>query len=131
MTGVKNGLLTQPVGQKNYLEAAPRLPGRSRILPRCLSLDKPFAALDAITRSRMQALLVRLQAQTGVTVLMVTHDVAEACLLADTVRLMGTAAGIVEAWGVEAPRPRNADDPELAPFRAQLREKLQTTIVGF
>ena len=101
------------------------------LCPKLLLLDEPFAALDAITRSRMQALLVRLQAQTGVTVLMVTHDVAEASLLADTVHLMATAAGIVETWAVEAPRPRDADDPEFAPFRAQLREKLQATIAGF
>ena len=91
-------------------------------------MDEPFAALDAITRSRMQALLASLQARTGVTVLMVTHDVAEACLLADTVHLMGTSAGIVESWAVEAPRPRDVDDPALVPFRARLRATLEAVM---
>ncbi len=101
------------------------------LCPKLLLLDEPFAALDAITRARMQALLARLQAQTGVTVLMVTHDVAEACLLAHTIHLMGTGQGIVETWAVKAPRPREADEPALAPLRAQLREKLQATGCGF
>ena len=96
--------------------------------PKLLLLDEPFAALDAITRSRMQALLASLQARTGVTVLMVTHDVAEACLLADTVHLMGTGAGIVESWAVEAPRPRDVDDPALVPFRARLRATLEAVM---
>lgn len=65
--------------------------------PKLLLLDEPFAALDAITRARMQRLLVDVQIHTGVTVLLVTHDVAEACLLADTVHLMGTGLGMLEA----------------------------------
>lgn len=96
--------------------------------PKLLLLDEPFAALDAITRSRMQTLLTKLQAGTGVTVLMVTHDVAEACLLADTVHLMGTGAGIVGTWAVEAPRPRDVDDPALVPFRTQLRAALEAVM---
>lgn len=96
--------------------------------PKLLLLDEPFAALDAITRSRMQGLLAELQARTGVTVLMVTHDVAEACLLADTVHLMGTGAGIAATWAVDAPRPRDVDDPALVPFRARLRAKLEAAM---
>lgn len=96
--------------------------------PKLLLLDEPFAALDAITRFRMQVLLTELQAETGVTALMVTHDVAEACLLADTVHLMGTGAGIVETWAVGIPRPRDVDDPALVPFRVQLRAALEAVM---
>ncbi len=93
--------------------------------PKLLLLDEPFAALDAITRARMQRLLAELQLKTGVTVLLVTHDVSEACLLADTVHLMGTGLGIVATWAVEAPRPRHLDDTDFALLRAEMRAQLE------
>ncbi len=97
--------------------------------PNLLLLDEPFAALDAITRARMQSLLVRLQRDTGVTVLMVTHDVAEACLLADTVLLLETGAGITHSLSIPLPRPRDPEDPALAPLRQQLRRQLGETML--
>lgn len=96
--------------------------------PKLLLLDEPFAALDAITRGRMQRLLADLQLQTGVTVLLVTHDVAEACLLADTIHLMGTGLGIVETWKAEAPRPRNQDEPIINQLKSQIRLKLESSL---
>ena len=93
--------------------------------PKLLLLDEPFAALDAITRSRMQRQLADLQIQTGVTVLLVTHDVSEACLLADTIHLMGTGRGIVDTWTIAAPRPREPDDPAFAQLKVQIRAKLE------
>ena len=57
--------------------------------------------------------------------LLVTHDVSEACLLADTIHLMGTGRGIVETWTVAAPRPRDPDDPAFAQLKVQIRAKLE------
>lgn len=51
--------------------------------PELLVLDEPFGALDALTRLEMQDLVLRLQAEHGWTVVMVTHDVAEAVRLSD------------------------------------------------
>lgn len=96
--------------------------------PKLLLLDEPFAALDAITRARMQRLLVDVQIHTGVTVLLVTHDVAEACLLADTVHLMGTGLGMLESWTVDFPRPRNPDDPAGNKLKSQIRSRLESGI---
>lgn len=48
-------------------------------------LDEPFGALDAITRSDVQAMFLALRARTGLSALLVTHDLHEACLLADEV----------------------------------------------
>jgi sulfonate transport system ATP-binding protein len=53
--------------------------------PELLLLDEPFGSLDAITRCGMQELVTRLRAQHGFSVVMVTHDVAEAVKLADRV----------------------------------------------
>ena len=57
-------------------------------------LDEPFGALDAITRSDLQRTFQRLHRATGITVVLVTHDLHEAALLADRVAVM--RAGRVE-----------------------------------
>lgn len=76
--------------------------------PRILLLDEPFGALDALTRAHLQDELMAIVADTGSTVVMVTHDVDEAVLLSDRIVMMtnGPAAGIGGILDVELPRPR-------------------------
>ena len=76
--------------------------------PRILLLDEPFGALDALTRAHLQDELMAIVANTGSTVVMVTHDVDEAVLLSDRIVMMtnGPAAGIGGILEVELPRPR-------------------------
>jgi nitrate/nitrite transport system ATP-binding protein len=77
--------------------------------PKLLLMDEPFGALDALTRARLQDELMRIVAETGSTVVMVTHDVDEAVLLADRVVMMtnGPAATIGEMLEVDLERPRD------------------------
>ena len=77
--------------------------------PKMLLLDEPFGALDALTRARLQDELKKIVSATGSTVLMVTHDVDEAVLLADRIVMMtnGPAATIGEIVKVDLPRPRD------------------------
>ncbi|GLW31606.1 ABC transporter ATP-binding protein [Actinoplanes regularis] len=99
--------------------------------PGVLLLDEPFAALDALTRLRMQDLLAEVQRAEGTTVLLVTHDVDEALHLADRVVLLGagesapdgaaTVRSIVEVPGT---RPRDRGDAELAALRVRLLAEL-------
>ncbi len=51
-------------------------------------MDEPFGALDPITRDELQAELKRLQQSLGLTVVLVTHDITEALLLADKIAVM-------------------------------------------
>jgi len=78
------------------------------IQPKMLLLDEPFGALDALTRGTIQDELLRICAQTQQTVFMITHDVDEAILLADTVLLMsnGPQARIAEVVRNPLPRAR-------------------------
>jgi NitT/TauT family transport system ATP-binding protein len=83
-----------------------------------LCLDEPFGALDAITRAEMQDWLVRALARAPRTVVLVTHDVEEAVLLADRVLVLsprpGRVAGEID---VAPPRPRGRTEAEVVALR--------------
>jgi nitrate ABC transporter ATP-binding subunit len=76
--------------------------------PKVLLLDEPFSLLDALTRMELQDELMRLWEEDRKTVVMVTHDVDEALLLADRIVLMtdGPAATVGEIVTVPFSRPR-------------------------
>ena len=94
--------------------------------PKVLLLDEPFSLLDVVTRMELQDELMRLWETERKTVLMVTHDVDEALLLADRIVMMtnGPAATVGEIVGVPFARPRErltiVDDPVYQEARGQL-----------
>lgn len=77
--------------------------------PRLLLMDEPFASLDAIVRTLLQAEFARLVRGQGLAVVLVTHDLEEALLLADRVALLsaGPGARIVRVYDVPFPHPRD------------------------
>jgi NitT/TauT family transport system ATP-binding protein len=83
-----------------------------------LCLDEPFGALDALTRLQMQRWLAAALEREPRTVVLVTHDVEEAVLLADRVALLSPRPGrIVETLDVGLARPRQRDDLGLVELR--------------
>jgi sulfonate transport system ATP-binding protein len=93
--------------------------------PGVLLLDEPFGSLDALTRLKMQDLLLDVHAAAPTTVLLVTHDVDEAVQLADRVVLLGREPGrdgatIRDVLTVPGRRPRDRGSAELAELRATL-----------
>ena len=93
--------------------------------PDVLLMDEPFSALDGFTREGLQDELQRIRAETGKTVLFVTHDMDEAIYLADRVIVLaGAPAGITATIDVAVPYPRRRDDPALAATVRQLRAEL-------
>lgn len=97
--------------------------------PEVLLLDEPFGSLDALTRERMAAALLELWQQLQRTVLMVTHSVEEAALLADRVVVLSPRPGrIIDIIPVELPRPRDPNlllDPRLQSVVRELRQALK------
>ena len=101
------------------------LPGRP-----VLTLDEPFASLDAITRTDMQQWLANALAAEPRTVVLVTHDVEESLFLSDRVVVLSRRPGrVVEEIDVPLPRPRDRraaiTDPELARLRNRALEALR------
>jgi NitT/TauT family transport system ATP-binding protein len=85
--------------------------------PQILLLDEPFGALDAFTREELWDVLQSLWQEQHFTVLLVTHDLAEAVYLADTVHVFSNRPGrVVYRCNVDLPRPRNADMRFTKPF---------------
>src|SRR3954464_5133601 len=83
-----------------------------------LCLDEPFAALDALTRAQAQTWLADALATEPRTVMLVTHDVEEAVLLADRIALMSPRPGrIVELLDVPLARPRVRTDRAVVALR--------------
>jgi NitT/TauT family transport system ATP-binding protein len=83
-----------------------------------LCLDEPFGALDALTRLQMQRWLAGALAREPRTVLLVTHDVEEAVLLADRIALLSPRPGrIVATLDVDQPRPRERGDRAVVDLR--------------
>jgi ABC-type nitrate/sulfonate/bicarbonate transport system ATPase subunit len=90
-----------------------------------LCLDEPFGALDALTRLQMQRWLEGALAREPRTVLLVTHDVEEAVLLADRVVLMSPRPGrIVDELDVDLARPRARTDRAVVELRERALELL-------
>src|ERR671911_2085662 len=78
--------------------------------PELLMLDEPFGALDAFTREELWCVIRDLHAASGVTVILVTHDLREAVFLADRVFVMSARPGrILEDRCIGLPRPRELD----------------------
>ena len=99
--------------------------------PQVLLMDEPFGALDAMTRQSLQDEVARLSAESGKTVVFVTHDLEEAIYLGDRVISMESRPGrIGEVVDVNLPRPRNQlttrEDPRFLSLRHKLFNLLPT-----
>ena len=106
-------------GQKQRVALARALVGA----PQILTLDEPLGALDALTRIEMQQLVERIWREKGFTAVLVTHDVAEAVILADRVVVLEEGR-IALDLRIDLPRPRHHGSPEVARYEEKLIAQL-------
>ncbi|MGY6548136.1 MAG: ABC transporter ATP-binding protein [Roseinatronobacter sp.] len=122
------------VGLENFLEAYPReLSGGMKMRvsiaramvtkPRLILMDEPFAALDEITRFRLNNDLLQLKAKIGCTVIFVTHSVFESVFLSDRIVVMAARPGrVIRELTVDAPYPRTDAFRTSAEYAALCRQ---------
>ena len=99
--------------------------------PKILLMDEPFGALDALTREQMNLELQRIWAESGKTVILITHSIPEAIFLGDTVFVMTPRPGTIErVIRVDLPRPRTMHamaEPEFGRIADEIREVFSHT----
>jgi NitT/TauT family transport system ATP-binding protein len=101
--------------------------------PRLILMDEPFAALDEITRFKLNNDLLAMQARIGCTVIFVTHSVFESVFLSDRIVVMAARPGrIIEEVRVDAPYPRSEEfrtSPEYAAHCRAASRALESAMV--
>jgi ABC-type nitrate/sulfonate/bicarbonate transport system ATPase subunit len=89
-------------------------------------LDEPLSALDAITRNSLQGLLLMLQIEFGKSILMITHDIEEALMLADEILVLSRRPmRILEGFSLGGPKLRHMDDARLIKIKTHVLSLLQ------
>ena len=95
--------------------------------PELLLLDEPFSALDAFTRASLQRDVRSIAKRLGFNLIIVTHDIDEAVLMADRALIMAGKPGkFMHEMSVPLPDPRQRQDPEVQAMRARLMDAFQT-----
>nr|WP_154324920.1 ABC transporter ATP-binding protein [Pantoea sp. 201603H] len=94
--------------------------------PKVLFLDEPFGALDEVTRTDMQHLLLSVIRQQQTAAVMITHDIDEALLISDRIILLGGHPGqIIGEWVLDFPHPRDELLDELGEMRITILKTLR------
>jgi len=89
-------------------------------------LDEPLSALDAITRKSLQSLLLLLQSEFDRSILMITHDIEEALVLADEVLVLSRMPmKILQRFTLDDPKPRRLTDSRLIDIKEDVLWRLQ------
>jgi NitT/TauT family transport system ATP-binding protein len=97
--------------------------------PPVILMDEPFAAVDAQTRTQLQADLLKLWEMGRKTIIFVTHDIAEAIVLGDRALVLSKQPSRIAAeHAIPIPRPRNVKDMFALPGFAQTYEKIRADV---
>jgi NitT/TauT family transport system ATP-binding protein len=99
--------------------------------PELLLLDEPFSALDAFTRAALQRDVRSIAKRLGINLVIVTHDIDEAVLMADRALIMAGSPGkIYDELEIDLPNPRERQNPAVQAMRTRLMEAFHKAAGG-
>lgn len=126
MVGLHHAIHKKPAELSGGMKQRVAIARALAIRPKMLLLDEPFGALDALTRGSLQDQLMQICEESGVTCVMVTHDVDEALLLSDRIVMLtnGPEAHIGQILEVPIPRPRHRMEVVNHPSYYALRSEM-------
>ena len=128
-TGLSDSLRKYPSQLSGGMRQRLALARALAIEPRIILMDEPFAAVDTLTRERLQDDLLRLWEETGVTIVMVTHDTDEALYLSDEIVIFSLNPGSIRnRFMIDTTRPRRRSDPELFELKRRITSLFQYDI---
>lgn len=94
--------------------------------PEVLLLDEPFSALDAFTRAALRRDVRKIGKEIGVNLIIVTHDIDEAVIMADRALIMAGSPGkIRHDMPIDLPDPRDREDPKVQDLRGTLMKAFE------
>lgn len=130
MTGLKDFRSTYPKNLSGGMQQRVAIARALANTPKVLLMDEPFGSLDSQTRSQMQELLTRIWEKEKMTVLFVTHDVAEAVFLSNKIIVLSKRpARIKKIFDIPFSRPRNHElkkDKSFFEFVNQVQQELES-----
>ena len=106
-------------GMKQRLGLARVLAGQAELL----LMDEPFAALDFLTRAELQSQLLQIQARMPRTIVLVTHQLDEAILLAQKIVVMHSDSSLWECSLADNAYPRDVDEPQMRELKQRITEE--------
>ena len=131
LVGLRDAADLRPVQLSGGMRQRASIARSMALAPHVLLLDEPFSALDALTRERFNLEMLRLQQRTSTTVVIVTHSIPEAILMADRVIVLTPRPGRVAAEiRIDAPRPRSLatlDGALVSAAAAEIRRHLDVS----
>ena len=120
-TGLSDSLKKYPSQLSGGMRQRLALARALAVQPRIILMDEPFAAVDTLTRERLQDDLLRLWDETGITIVLVTHDTDEALYLSDEIVVFSPNPGSIRnRFAVSTARPRRRSDPELLELKERV-----------
>ncbi|MCL2029640.1 MAG: ABC transporter ATP-binding protein [Deltaproteobacteria bacterium] len=120
-TGLADSLRKYPSQLSGGMRQRLALARALAVRPRIILMDEPFAAVDSLTRERLQDDLLRLWGETGITIVLVTHDTDEALYLSDEIIVFSPNPGSIRnRFTVEAARPRRRTDEGILDLKRRI-----------
>jgi NitT/TauT family transport system ATP-binding protein len=129
LVGLEKNLTDYPWQLSGGMQQRVQIARALALRPSVLLMDEPFAALDAMTKAVLQDELLRVRADTGATVVFVTHDIEEAVYLSDRIAVLAdTPARIAATFSIGLPRPRAQLETRAMPEFLRLRHEVHQSI---